>query len=364
MLALRATYGAKEENSWTFGQIVPLILLAAPIASVVDHLSTRPEALNSQESVVLICDGEANNARSQRCSSRVAFRRYVAQDYEASISFRGAFLLAALSYTHLAAFTVFTDSMGIFYPLSRLAITFVILSPTLQTTWILYVLWVPTLPMRKVQANFVLMVIFLILVLIWSSEAVPLITFAAQSFRIAVETESVGSFFAYSQLRRSRGIFADGPLYVAILLITYLLLIGWFALNCAIKKLDFGRRKKLRVYCSNSLRIAAAVILPGSLLPFMLNEYYWGGQIPWKQEGQAFGEIILLQVIVQLIEVTIERQGWRSGYLIRAGIILGMGVPMVCVLWITATRDLIVICAFTCPLWVIFWACHDMCSCS
>ena len=45
--------GPSEENSWTFGQILPLVLLAAPIVTVIEHFGDTSSVQTNPRSALM-----------------------------------------------------------------------------------------------------------------------------------------------------------------------------------------------------------------------------------------------------------------------------------------------------------------------
>ena len=46
--------GPREENSWAFGQILPLVLLAAPIVTIIEHISDTSSVQTSPSSTLIL----------------------------------------------------------------------------------------------------------------------------------------------------------------------------------------------------------------------------------------------------------------------------------------------------------------------
>ncbi|KAF5547483.1 hypothetical protein FPHYL_10223 [Fusarium phyllophilum] len=97
--------GPKEENEWSFGQTLPLVLLLAPLAAIIENLSyssqprerehmrqsaTNPDSPDRPE----FEDNDVNN---------------IDREYVASISYHGAFCLAAFGYIQAGVFFVVDD---------------------------------------------------------------------------------------------------------------------------------------------------------------------------------------------------------------------------------------------------------------
>lgn len=70
-----------------------------------------------------------------------------------SIAYRGAFLLAAVTYIEVGIFFVADLSPGIKGPLIRLGVAFFVLNPLLQLLWVQYALWISRMNWSRVAKN-------------------------------------------------------------------------------------------------------------------------------------------------------------------------------------------------------------------
>lgn len=149
--------GPKEEDEWTFGQVLPVLLVVAPLAAILEHFlpcqasnNTRPQ---SSEQVALLIRGQPEAGVRQdetqvqaQAEARVEAREdvRVEADYQylGSIEYRGALLLAMAAYIEAGIFFVADLSPGIKEPLTRLGVAFFVLNPILQLFWINCTRWI------------------------------------------------------------------------------------------------------------------------------------------------------------------------------------------------------------------------------
>jgi hypothetical protein len=130
-------FGPAGENGWAFGQVIAIVVLAAPLLSVIEYLSgSTPTAAQGCELEVLgtIADeGAATALPPGEHSDEI--------EYERSPSFCGILFLAAWFWVACAIF-LYTDAPTEFHVLV-LALLFevVLFQPTLQIMWSLFCIW-------------------------------------------------------------------------------------------------------------------------------------------------------------------------------------------------------------------------------
>ncbi|CAF3518362.1 unnamed protein product [Fusarium graminearum] len=134
--------GPEEENEWTFGQTLPLVLLIAPLAAVIEHFLYSSKSRER--------DVRMSSRTDTGSPSRLDFEDVqgddtvsIDRDYIDSISYQGVICLAALSYIEAGLFFVLDNVYrGITGPLPSFAFLFFVFNPTLQMLWIACALWI------------------------------------------------------------------------------------------------------------------------------------------------------------------------------------------------------------------------------
>lgn len=161
--------GPKEEDEWTFGQILPLLLVVAPLAAILEHFlpcqtlnSTRGQ---SPDQIALLtrnqseADVRQDEAQDQpetdeaQVEAQDDVRVGLDHQHIHSIAYRGAFLLAVVAYIEVGIFFVADLSPGIKGPLIRLGVAFFVLNPLLQLLWIHCSLWISQISWSSVVRN-------------------------------------------------------------------------------------------------------------------------------------------------------------------------------------------------------------------
>ncbi|QPC60568.1 hypothetical protein HYE67_002799 [Fusarium culmorum] len=134
--------GPEEENEWTFGQTLPLVLLIAPLAAIIEHFfhssesREREDRTPSHTGTVSSCRLDVEDVQDDGMVG-------IDHDYVDSISYQGVVCLAALAYIEAGLFFVL-DNMyrGIRRPLPSFTFLFFIFNATLQMLWIDCALWI------------------------------------------------------------------------------------------------------------------------------------------------------------------------------------------------------------------------------
>ncbi|KAF4956049.1 hypothetical protein FGADI_4074 [Fusarium gaditjirri] len=142
--------GNQDDSKWTFGQVLPIILLVAPLALAIETFYAVPTgddlANNDQEISVL-------NPGNIRDLSHIHGPAY-----------RGVFFLAVLSYIEIAVYFVLdqAESQGIAIPLIRIFWAAFFLQPMLQISWSVCNLWLDKMtwntPLKHAIRDVVLLV--------------------------------------------------------------------------------------------------------------------------------------------------------------------------------------------------------------
>jgi hypothetical protein len=360
MGGFRVNHGIDEENSWTFGQIVPLILLAAPLAGLLDHFST-PDTSSMRQDLVQVSRNEIDTPASSNISmlpsdTANATSRYV-DDYDDSLSFQGAFVLVVVSYIHLAIRLVYPNNGTFFGLLSSFSPVFAVSDPAIQATWVISHLWISNLHISKVRANFILTTIFsaLLLQACW---------------------QIVGS--------RGAWFIQEGYVLAMLALPHYVLVTLFFLETCVSKMTPRLTQEGWRLLLLFSLRVAASLAVIGPIVLICVRgldtvwDWYHPG-VPWNRLALQFGVAILAQAAIHSMEWSIQRHKWKCAVVLRGCLIIVLvGATFVVVttfmylkiaeevpsgwegisgdpLW---TLSPVISCTF--PVWMTFWGCCDI----
>ncbi|RSL77982.1 hypothetical protein CEP51_008600 [Fusarium floridanum] len=133
--------GPEEENEWTFGQVLPVLLVVAPLAAIFEHLLPFRSAANrrrqrpSQIALEIVDQLERDEAQDD-------VQVDLNQQHINSPAYRGTSFLTAVAYIEAGIFFIVDQSPGIRQPAIRLGASFFILNPLLQLLWIHSVLWI------------------------------------------------------------------------------------------------------------------------------------------------------------------------------------------------------------------------------
>ncbi|KAF5680483.1 hypothetical protein FCIRC_5801 [Fusarium circinatum] len=144
--------GNQDDSEWTFGQVLPIILLIAPPALAIEAFYTVPTsnepASDPQEIPVL-------NSDDTRDLSHIH-----------SSAYRGVFFLAVLSYIEIAVYFVLDrpGTQGIVTPLSVITSSVFVLQPALQLSWVACNLWLDKMRWDGPLKSTILDVVILLLV--------------------------------------------------------------------------------------------------------------------------------------------------------------------------------------------------------
>ncbi|RSL70058.1 hypothetical protein CEP54_001950 [Fusarium duplospermum] len=142
--------GPREENEWTFGQVLPLLLVVAPLAAILEQVipaqasTDRRRQRPGQRALLMLNQLERDEAEDNNIPVEIDHQ------YIHSLAYRGAFLLAAIAYIEVGIFFVVDESPGITRPLLRIGVLFFATNPLLQLLWIHCALWIPYLTHRNV----------------------------------------------------------------------------------------------------------------------------------------------------------------------------------------------------------------------
>ncbi|KAF4971269.1 hypothetical protein FSARC_1839 [Fusarium sarcochroum] len=125
--------GNQDDSKWAFGQTLPLILLLAPLATVLEQFLAKTNVTESQSTVSGSQRDPINaqgTVRNLGCTNNIAYR--------------GVFLLAALSYIEIGVYFIRDqeETQGFVVPLVQLFFSMLLLNPLLQLLWVICDLWV------------------------------------------------------------------------------------------------------------------------------------------------------------------------------------------------------------------------------
>ncbi|KIL88806.1 hypothetical protein FAVG1_08055 [Fusarium avenaceum] len=125
-------WGPRDDNEWSFGQILPLILLVAPVAIALESFYTKPN------NNVLEITGAPHQNDITNYTGHIRDLQHVD-----TIAYRGALLLAILSYLQTGVYFVVTQQAygGLITPVIQLLILMLFFNPLLQIVWISFETW-------------------------------------------------------------------------------------------------------------------------------------------------------------------------------------------------------------------------------
>ncbi|KAG7423025.1 hypothetical protein Forpi1262_v015857 [Fusarium oxysporum f. sp. raphani] len=105
-----------DDNKWTFGQVLPLILLVAPIAIAIESFYTAPKTHTPQM---------AHTNTQQMNGPGSGLDPVAGLGHVDSLAYRGVFFLAALSYIEVGIYFVLDqpDTEGLALPLLQIALS-------------------------------------------------------------------------------------------------------------------------------------------------------------------------------------------------------------------------------------------------
>jgi hypothetical protein len=140
--------GNQDDSKWTFGQVLPIILLVAPLVLATEAFyttSASKEPANNHPEIPV------PNPDDIRDLSHIH-----------SPAYRGAFFLAVLSYIEIAVYFVLDQpaTQGIANPLIVILLSAFLLQPVLQLSWVVCNLWLDNLtwgmPLKRTIRDVVL----------------------------------------------------------------------------------------------------------------------------------------------------------------------------------------------------------------
>lgn len=321
LLALRVAHSPSEENQWTFGQIFPVVLLAAPLGAVVEQVWVPSKHQAA-------C-GQAPSETSEHASTspnqlRDDQQEEVDMGYHSNGTLQSGAVLAAMPYLHLAVYVLMLDSIGISEAFGQLAFSFLVFHSTVQGTWLSYALWVPKLDLKNHRQSAILGIIFLGLLTISITQMVEQLLFA--NIAAWYEALYLGNLEAEQVMwRQSIGspiIFGTATL--AMLFTTYLIFLAWFVVDSKIRRLAVRNRNTLSAAPIRCARIAGSFLTwLGGVIPITMAVTTSSGdrmvtlRYFFRATGIFTGITISYQAIIQLVEFKIRDLGHTHQRLAR-----------------------------------------------
>ncbi|KAM0425187.1 hypothetical protein ACHAPT_009504 [Fusarium lateritium] len=151
--------GPKEEDEWTFGQVLPVLLVVAPLAAILEHFLPFKASANGRRQrpspIALAMLDQLDRDEAQE-----SVRVDVDHQQVGSIACRGGFLLAAVAYIEVGVFFVADEMPGIIKPYEQILIFFYTKNLPLQVFWMQCTLWIPRLSRSSVTKRAVHGIVF------------------------------------------------------------------------------------------------------------------------------------------------------------------------------------------------------------
>lgn len=393
LLSLKTAFDPDEENEWAFGQIFPVILLAAPIAALIDNWPSMPRPTAKDGHNDNLNDTEGNNADNHRNSSqndgtndtssadqdtshetshetnhntdqitdnsmnndangknvpgaepallaRQESCQWTDRDYESGISFRVGSLIVGISYVYLAILVLITDAENLLDLFSHLAFSFFCFYPALQGAWFLSALWIQKLGLKTRHQLAILEIVVVTIMLVMMIEMSGL--FYGTPL-VRTSTDGPGRF---------RSSFVAPSLSLAMLAEVYILFGGWFYLTLQAEQLQDINRTYIRRIDPQYLPIAGGICVVGIQFATFFS---WS---PWLDYATEMPMVIVLQGQIQLAEAFLQpsRHSAVRVIFMFLWLILSQVLP-----WIFfATSFTIIFHSFTYwPFWLTFWLCYE-----
>jgi hypothetical protein len=371
LLTVRTAAHIADENEWTFGQIFTLVLLAAPLITLIDHLSRRSQAPIDDYS---LASGQDTHELTSLAEQPVLSSRQPSanekreSEYESRISFRGASILAGFSYVHIALFVFLSDntSPSIAYTFGTLAFSCLVFQPVLQMTWVIYTLWVPKLNLGEHRMLPLLDMIFL---------AIGLFLVFHELKKVLYEVYREQYMVYLKDKDTPDAITVDGMTALG-LFFAYLGFLGWFTWDSHVKTQsrnscglgEFVHQRCIAIACSIIISFAANTPPMVFCIIIISRESYEASNLrPGLGIGVGTCIVFACQIVVEMAELGIRRWARRHATLIRASFLAVIILVMAAVfctliftlpgfdrfgpLWLSPL-------SITFPLWVIIWICY------
>lgn len=126
------TSSPRDDSEWSFGQILPLILLVAPLVIALENFYTKAK------NIIVETTGSPHQNEITNGPGHIRELQHVD-----TIAYRAALLLALLSYLEIGVYFIFTQqaSDGLITPVIQIIILMVFSNPCLQFMWINFEIW-------------------------------------------------------------------------------------------------------------------------------------------------------------------------------------------------------------------------------
>jgi hypothetical protein len=362
LLTVRTAAHIADENEWTFGQIFPLVLLAAPLITLIDHFSRKSQAPIDDYS---LASGQDTHELTNLAEQPILSSRHPSgnekreSEYESRISFRGASILAGFSYVHIALFVFLSDntSPSIAYTFGTLAFSCLVFQPALQMTWVIYALWIPKLNLGEHRMLPLLDMIYLAI-------GVLLVSHELEKVLYEVAREQYKFYWVDTP-----NLITDDGMTALGLFIAYLGFLGWFTWDSHVKTQsrnscglgEFVHRRCIAIACSIIISFAA------NTPPMVFCIITLTCERPGLGIGVVTCIVFACQIVVEMAELGIRRWARRHATTIRASFLAVIILVMAAVfctliftlpgfdrfgpLWLSPL-------SITFPLWVIIWICY------
>jgi hypothetical protein len=336
LFSLRIEFGPSDENEWAFGQVFPLVLLAAPVATLLDHWPGNQEVNSGQDNI------ETSGAETEpSLPVRQDDDQLIDQDYESSLSFRLGTVIVGISYIYLVILVLTTDAEGLSPLVSRLAFHFFLLYPCLEATWFLYALWIPKLDFREVRQSALLDIMFLTIIFLM----------VAQMSNMYFAAPLLLDQLDYDRLQSSPSIVSQ-VFFLAMLFAVYFIFVSWFGV--ADRHRDHNRMPPNRARLSRLTNFAACIVLLAMLAAFLPTSPI-GVSIVWGP--MAFGGQIFVHIVEASLHARVQasRQMSFRGWFLMLSL---LGLQPFPILFRSYAFEILFSVLLSCAVQILFWICY------
>lgn len=319
-MTIRSAHSPLEENDWTFGQVFPVVLLAAPFATIVagawtpTNTQTRQQTASSQTQF----RPENSEVGHEATDPSPDQLDHVKGDLEVGAIF------VSMPYLYLAAYALTLDSIEIVNAVAHLAFSFTIFNSFLQLMWILSTMWLEKVggSLEGYQKMAIRGTIFLVLVLMSTMQILSVLLDAIfASHQKGPESSVYWSDALEEPLRQ-------GGECIIVLLYTYAMLLAWVPRHALPRNESAAWKVRERVRAT----IAA---IGFSLCPVLVSSQLSEAtidQIMWPSVTFATVAVLGYGVILMVLERGVQScsQSWqrslRSVALFLLLVVSGVGL--------------------------------------
>jgi hypothetical protein len=274
------------------------------------------------------------------------------ESYETSVSFHGGSVIVGISYLHFVLYILVVDYIGISDAFELLALTFVLLCPMLQATWVIYEQWLSQLFPDKKLSSVILDMLFFFIIFLLSTLIKMVYRASPEDPGYRYEDAEFNSPNPYNMNPYSvRG----GALVMAPLLFAYCTFVGWATLHVRWKEKRHQGETLTQRSWSRRLAIASA-LLPALLAPAVTLDF---DLLPLI--AMTMAAFLALQILLLLIDFAIQRRGLTDQLWIKNGIRVSLVAVSVILPFIPTLGGfsspvlLVAAVIWTCPIWVAFY---------